>query len=167
VLWPIDLINLPRRGPRPTLKNESRITIKVMDDLVIPDMAPTVRNQYGFTERPEPISYAVPQQQEQQVPIIIVREGGNEEVSSYKYAGNGLLSVVRAQDGLRHYIHMVQVDITATVEANRENGINFTLPGYQVGAYDSMLDVYGNGSQYPTGGFKNQQAASNFRRRKR
>jgi hypothetical protein len=52
VLWPIDVISLPRRGPRPTLKNESRITIKVMDDLVIPDMAPTVHNSNGFAERP-------------------------------------------------------------------------------------------------------------------
>ena len=37
VLWPIDLLNLPRRGPRPTLKPETRLTLKVMDDFVIPD----------------------------------------------------------------------------------------------------------------------------------
>ncbi len=36
ILWPIDLINLPRRGPRPTLKEETRLTLKVMDDLSIP-----------------------------------------------------------------------------------------------------------------------------------
>ena len=27
VLWPIDLINLPRRGPRPTLKSETALTL--------------------------------------------------------------------------------------------------------------------------------------------
>lgn len=37
ILWPIDLINLPRRGPRPTLKEETRLTLKVMDDIGIPD----------------------------------------------------------------------------------------------------------------------------------
>jgi hypothetical protein len=37
VLWPIDLINLPRRGPRPTLKEETRLTLKVMDDMEVPD----------------------------------------------------------------------------------------------------------------------------------
>ncbi len=37
ILWPIDLINLPRRGPRPTLKEETRLTLKVMDDLAVPD----------------------------------------------------------------------------------------------------------------------------------
>jgi len=36
VLWPIDLINLPRRGPRPFLKPESKLTLKVLDDFGIP-----------------------------------------------------------------------------------------------------------------------------------
>ncbi len=36
VLWPLDLINLPRRGPRVILKPETRITLKVMDDVGIP-----------------------------------------------------------------------------------------------------------------------------------
>lgn len=36
ILWPIDLIELPRRGPRPTLKEETRLTLKVMDDMSIP-----------------------------------------------------------------------------------------------------------------------------------
>ena len=36
VLWPIDLINLPRRGPTPVLKAESKLTLKVLDDFGIP-----------------------------------------------------------------------------------------------------------------------------------
>jgi hypothetical protein len=36
ILWPIDLINLPRRGPRPTLKAETRLVVKVMDDMEVP-----------------------------------------------------------------------------------------------------------------------------------
>lgn len=36
VLWPIDLINLPRRGPRPVLKPETRLTLKVLDDFGVP-----------------------------------------------------------------------------------------------------------------------------------
>ena len=44
VLWPIDLINLPRRGPRPVLKPESKLTLKVIDDFGIPTpMENTVR----------------------------------------------------------------------------------------------------------------------------
>src|ERR1700761_1478300 len=36
ILWPIDLIELPRRGPRPTLKEETRLTLKVLDDSGVP-----------------------------------------------------------------------------------------------------------------------------------
>ncbi len=35
VLWPIDLINLPRHGPRPVLNPETRLTLELMDDLGI------------------------------------------------------------------------------------------------------------------------------------
>ena len=34
-LWPWKVLSLPARGPRPTLKGESQITLRVMDDLVI------------------------------------------------------------------------------------------------------------------------------------
>jgi hypothetical protein len=36
VLWPIDLINLPRRGPRPVLKPETRLTLRLLDDVGLP-----------------------------------------------------------------------------------------------------------------------------------
>jgi hypothetical protein len=36
ILWPIDLINLPRRGPRVVLKPETRLTVKLLDDLGVP-----------------------------------------------------------------------------------------------------------------------------------
>lgn len=52
ILWPIDLINLPRRGPRPTLKEETRLTLKVMDDLRIPEGQEPDRDPYGLMHRP-------------------------------------------------------------------------------------------------------------------
>jgi hypothetical protein len=53
ILWPIDLINLPRRGPRPTLKEETRLTLKVMDDLGVPmnDQQPQ-QDPNGLYRRP-------------------------------------------------------------------------------------------------------------------
>ena len=36
ILWPIDLVNLPRRGPRVVLKPETRLTVKLLDDLGVP-----------------------------------------------------------------------------------------------------------------------------------
>jgi hypothetical protein len=52
ILWPIDLLMLPRRGPRPTLKEETRLTVKLMDDLALPDTQPLEQNPSGLLRRP-------------------------------------------------------------------------------------------------------------------
>jgi hypothetical protein len=52
ILWPIDLLNLPRRGPRPTLKEETRLTVKLMDDLALPDTPPLEQAPSGLLRRP-------------------------------------------------------------------------------------------------------------------
>ncbi len=69
ILWPIDMINLPRRGPRPTLKGETRLTLKVMDDMEIPTAQPRpvpeepYEDPYGLMHR-APSAYSVPTPQE-------------------------------------------------------------------------------------------------------
>jgi hypothetical protein len=81
VLWPVDLLMLPMRGPRPTLKEETRVTLKVMDDLAVPINEGPQADPYGLMHRqtgdndvppppqepeqqpaPEPTAYA-PQEQ--------------------------------------------------------------------------------------------------------
>ena len=52
VLWPIDLLELPRRGPSPSFKAETRMTVKLMDDLRVPEGQPLDRDPYGLTHRP-------------------------------------------------------------------------------------------------------------------
>jgi hypothetical protein len=73
VLWPLDLINLPRRGPYPVLKPETRLTVLILDDFGIP-------TKREVQEQPEAISkynYAAPdpapelQQRQQAAPIEI------------------------------------------------------------------------------------------------
>jgi hypothetical protein len=39
ILWPIKVVTLPARGPRPTLKGETRIELRLMEDLMIPETA--------------------------------------------------------------------------------------------------------------------------------
>lgn len=58
VLWPIDLINLPRRGPRPTLKAETPLTLRVMEDIEVPDNREPQRDPYGLIPRGGGESYA-------------------------------------------------------------------------------------------------------------
>ena len=51
VLWPIDLINLPRRGPRTTLKAETALTLRVMEDIEVPVVPDQQRDPYGLIPR--------------------------------------------------------------------------------------------------------------------
>ena len=39
ILWPIKVLTLPARGPRPALKGETRIGLRLMDDIVLPESA--------------------------------------------------------------------------------------------------------------------------------
>jgi len=57
VLWPIDLINLPRRGPKPTLKAETALTLRVMEDIQVPVVPEPQRDPYGLMQR-QPDAYA-------------------------------------------------------------------------------------------------------------
>jgi hypothetical protein len=73
VLWPIDLINLPRRGPYPTLKPETRLTVKILDDFGIPTKSevqhqPEMISRYNYADptpalqqQPAPIERSYPQ----------------------------------------------------------------------------------------------------------
>jgi hypothetical protein len=71
VLWPIDLINLPRRGPTPVLKPETRLTVKVLDDFGIPTKAevqhqPELISRYNYADpapapAPQPVQQPVQQ----------------------------------------------------------------------------------------------------------
>ena len=70
ILWPIDLLELPRRGPSPTLKTETRLTVKLMDDLRVPEGQPLDRDPYGLAHRPSakdepPPTPAEPQPEQQ------------------------------------------------------------------------------------------------------
>lgn len=68
VLWPVDLLMLPMRGPRPTLKEETRVTLKVMDDLAVPDTTAPTPDPYGLMHRQSGENVAPPAPQVQPQP---------------------------------------------------------------------------------------------------
>jgi hypothetical protein len=76
VLWPIDLINLPRRGPRVVLKTETRLTLKVMDDVGVSaeQIANQQETQTGLLNRrqPAPIVQAYAQPAPLPVPQTVI-----------------------------------------------------------------------------------------------
>jgi hypothetical protein len=154
VLWPIDLINLPRRGPRPALKSETRLTVKVMDDIGIPvdnqqaysnypqnNYPPVSRDPYGFTQR-APMSY-VPQQAAPPpvyqpmnyayvpppapVTILMLRTGFRRIATRYWVEGGVQMRYI-GTNGVPVLIPMDQLDIPATVAVNYSRGVTFTMP---------------------------------------
>ena len=61
-LWPWKLIMLPARGPRPKLKQESRLTLRLMSDVAIPQVAQTQTSgsEWHFFQPPQRESYLEP-----------------------------------------------------------------------------------------------------------
>jgi hypothetical protein len=51
-LWPWKIIMLPARGPRPTLKGESMLELRLMDDVLIPQVSTTNGPDWHFFGRP-------------------------------------------------------------------------------------------------------------------
>jgi hypothetical protein len=52
-LWPWKVIMLPARGPRPTLKGETVLSMRLMDDVDIPQTAQTYGPSWHFFGRPQ------------------------------------------------------------------------------------------------------------------
>ncbi|MFY9646324.1 MAG: hypothetical protein WAK29_14175 [Terriglobales bacterium] len=52
-LWPWKIITLPARGPRPTLKGESQLELRLMDDVQIPQVSAANGPDWHFFGRPE------------------------------------------------------------------------------------------------------------------
>jgi hypothetical protein len=47
-LWPWKILTLPARGPRPTLKGEEQITLRLMDDIVVPRVVASAERPPAF-----------------------------------------------------------------------------------------------------------------------
>jgi len=72
-LWPWKVIMLPARGPRPTLKGESVMTLRLMDDVQVPQLAQrTVPPGWHYFSDPRNQSYH-PSQLERDTPQLSVR----------------------------------------------------------------------------------------------
>jgi hypothetical protein len=53
-LWPWKVLTLPARGPRPTLKGEEQVTVRLMDDIDVPRPGGSLRS---YERPPAPASY--------------------------------------------------------------------------------------------------------------
>ncbi len=73
-LWPWKVITLPARGPRPTLKGETVLSMRLMDDVQIPQVAQTYGPSWHFFGRPQNQSFHNSGYDENGNPQLTVRE---------------------------------------------------------------------------------------------
>ncbi|HXM92865.1 MAG TPA: hypothetical protein VOA64_01220 [Candidatus Dormibacteraeota bacterium] len=60
-LWPWKIITLPARGPRPTLKGEEQIIVRLMDDIQVPRLVASAQSYERPTSYDRPRPYYRPQ----------------------------------------------------------------------------------------------------------
>jgi hypothetical protein len=75
-LWPWKVIMLPARGPRPQLKGETVLSLRLMDDVQIPQLAQTFGPNWHFFGRPQNESFRDAQASSAR-PQLAVREVGS------------------------------------------------------------------------------------------
>lgn len=142
VLWPHKVITLPMRGPRPVLKNEARISLKLMQDLTIPQgvvghetrplvmpgafrPAPPMKDlnlmrpvSMVATSKPDPASAGAT--------WLILRDGSRQLVKDYWFdSGQKIQFLSLAGDTGSFPIEAL--DFHSTVKTNRELGVAFVM----------------------------------------
>jgi hypothetical protein len=89
-LWPWKVISLPFRGPRPTLKGEEPLELRLMDDIVVPrNLAQTShpdRPPYASSLRPS-MYRAAPQAGSMQLAMVKDASPSNENAGSMQVFG--------------------------------------------------------------------------------
>jgi hypothetical protein len=84
-LWPWKVIMLPARGPRPKLKGETVLSLRLMDDVQIPQMAQTFGPGWHFFGGLQNQDYSASQANPPR-PQLTVRPASNPSVAQARYA---------------------------------------------------------------------------------
>ena len=155
VLWPIKVITLPMRGPYPTLKGETRIAVRLMEDLEIPYpsarnsvpmppwASPSAYRSYGAlsngssaagpTLTMRPATYTQLSEQSPQLtpsapskPTLIALKEGTAFLAQQYWIQGGQMHCVSA-NGEEKLLPLDQLDLSQTVRLNQERNVAFVL----------------------------------------
>src|SRR5436309_14143534 len=70
-LWPWKVVMLPARGPRPKLKGETVLSLRLMDDVSIPQVAQTYGPGWHFFGRPQSQSFQDAAYQDNKLRLVV------------------------------------------------------------------------------------------------
>jgi hypothetical protein len=156
ILWPIKIITLPARGPYPTLKGETRINLRLMEDVEVP--FPVSRNSvpmppwakpsnypsYGYSgslqpasERDQvstvqPVTHTTPAQQSASPRVtIIALKGGSAFLATQYWIQSGQIHCVSV-GGEDSPLPLEKIDLAETMRLNHERNVDFVLQSRDV-----------------------------------
>jgi hypothetical protein len=169
-LWPWKAVALPLRGPAPAMKGESRITLKLMDDLVVPgagggmetpllrpslrpgrfsgptDFTPVETANNRPTDSPEnaarPAVFSLPSdsQRDQNIDVsqaklltLLVLKDGTARAATDYWFEDGQWIRYRPIGGTLKSVSISRLDYPATVETNRQRGVEFVVRSQNAG----------------------------------
>jgi hypothetical protein len=141
-LWPWKLLMLPARGPRPTLKGEEQITLRLMDDVMVPrNMAATdyYPNRPQSYNRTQPSSYERPQTVTPVLPADAIRpvERTQRPISTAAYVVPAAPATVTENLATLTLIALKSGEVQGVRSYRSDNGyLNFVLPNGQGGSVD-------------------------------
>lgn len=141
ILWPVKVLTLPARGPRPNFKGETRIELRLMDDLLLPEGASSSfgrltprssslqpRQQFP-TPDSQPRAITASNQTRttpaaRRLTVLVLRGGRMYMVSDY-WVENGNLAYTTG--GGVQSLPLNSLDLYMTRQLNAERGVPFLL----------------------------------------
>jgi len=158
ILWPIKIATLPARGPYPTFKGETRVTLRLMEDLEtgfpvarnsipMPPWATPSYHTYGYSgslsspssptiqpatysQKIEPGPQLLPTATPQTTTIIALKGGAAFLAQQYWIAAGQMHCMSTA--GEEQLLPLDRIDLAETVRVNRERNVEFTLQSRDV-----------------------------------
>jgi hypothetical protein len=151
VFWPSKILTLPARGPFPALKGETRLTLRLMEDVEVPfsvannripmpDYRPSAYRGSSSMYQPAStvqrddspvrrITYSEPRstssQRQGQLTVIALQSGMALLATRYWVEGTDLHCV--SQTGAVENVPLPLVDLAQTVKVNQERNMDFSL----------------------------------------
>ncbi len=155
VFWPIKVLTLPARGPFPSFKGESRLALRLMDDVEVPfpvsarnsvpmppwaspssyqSTAPVFRPASSTQVEPQAIEPRVVQRvapaprdnaPDNQLAVIALRSGGAYLARQYWIEGDKLHCI--SESGQEQAVPLAGVNLTQTVKLNQERNVEIVL----------------------------------------
>lgn len=116
-LWPIKVMTLPARGPRPKIKGETVLTLRLMDDVAIPQIAQAPKVPPPSLSAPIPLKAAQS--------VLILHSGARYVTSAIRVDHNRVSYAL--SDGTFGVVNLDDIDWTKTVQMNAENGAVLAL----------------------------------------